>query len=1011
MLAGKYSLSRLRELEPRIAIDAATGAVLACKGARGLLFSSGGTIPDRGLFSLRVAGSKVRIGELDEEFVWERKAGEVFTLGAQAWRITEIGSEAVIVVPAASDPDIVPFWKGEARFRSPETSSRALALLDELGELDEEGGAAALVSGYGFSAAAAGACVRFVAAQKAAGSGLASLPLTRRLVLEEHVEAGSKGDWNRLVLHTLRGLAINEPLALALAAAIEEECGLPVQRLTDDDLILLVIPKVEGFDPVSAFMRSFRSFAKGDSLDRLVRASLEGSGIFGAQFRENAGRALLLPRGMPGKRTPLWMTRLRARKLFEAVRGRADFPVIVETWRSCLGDLFDLEGARALAAGVAEGRVEISAFSSRAPSPFAREALWKEIGENMYRGDELRWKASSSVSDRAIAEALRSARLRPRLDPGLVADFESRLKRLVPLWAPDGLMTLAEWARERVLIPVSELPAILASGGALLATALEDDPDCGGRLLRLTLPGAAEEVLVHAERARSLEADPVSHIAEWLRREAAVTPSRIASLFGVSGAELDGALDDLVEDGTVVADLLIEGSEAESVIDAQNLEILLRRARSAARPAVEARPPGDLARLVFSVQGLGSTAGLRRPAVGRAALEGALEALAGTAAPAALWEEELLPARVAGYRGADLDSVLASTPWQWFGLGKARISLSRVDDLELFLPRSRDSSQLLSEGGESLDFWAIRERAGLSSAEAARALWAEAWKGLVASDSFRDIREGVANGFGAALGGSPEAEERLPYGVPRRVPRALRERWRGGAPMSGTWFALELSDEGDTDESDVLDEASLDSARVRILASRYGLLCRDMLEREEKGMRWGDLFPAMRRLELAGELLAGRFFEGVEGPQFLDPAVFSAFAALGRDIEVAAAERGYGPVWINALDPAASALYAASERQTLLPPRLAANRICVDRGLVVAASTRSYRELALDLAADDQRLPAVLGLFRSARERDLRPEHRVIVDRINGEAAGHCSYSDALRAVGFEADRGRMVLW
>jgi ATP-dependent Lhr-like helicase len=1008
MLAGKYSGTRLRELEPRIAIDAATGTVVAGKGARGLLYSSGGTIPDRGLFSMRIAGSKTRIGELDEEFVWERRVGEAFTLGAQTWRITEIGSEAVLVVPASPDPDIVPFWKGEARFRSPEICERALALLDELGDLDAEGGAAFLAAGYGFSPAAAAACSRFVAAQKEAGFGRhfgrSSLPGARRLVLEINEEAGARSDSARLVLHTLRGRAINEPLALALSAAMEEDWGLPIRRVTDDDLILLSVPKVEGLDPASALVHAFCSLVEGDALDRLVRAGLEGSGLFGAQFRENAGRALLLPRGLPGRRTPLWMTRLRARRLFDAVRGSADFPIIVETWRSCLGDLFDLQGVKELAAGVVDGRVEISVFSSRAPSPFAREALWKETGENMYRGDELQGRASSSVSDGAIAEALRSASLRPRLAPGAVADFEARLKRLVPGWGPDDCLALAEWVRERVLIPASELPAILSSAGPALAAAFAADPDCGGRLIRLALPGAAEEVLVHAERAAAVAADPVSHIAEWLRREAVVAPARIASLFGVSGAELDDALGDLAEEGTIVIDLLVGGAEGASVVDAQNLEILLRRARAAARPAVAARRPEDLARFVFSVQGIGAHSPRRED--GRAAIDRALDALAGTAAPAALWESELLPARVSNYRCADLDAALASSPWQWFGAGKGRVSISRAGDLELFLPPragvSSSGSRLVPAGGESLDFWAIRERAGISSAELARALWAEAWKGLVASDSFQDLRDGIANGFGADL---PASENGAPaFGARRRVPRALRERWRTGAPASGRWFRLDLSDEADETEPDALDEASLGAARVRNLAARYGLLCRGILEREEAGLRWGELFPAMRRLELAGELLAGRFFEALEGPQFLDPAAFEAFQALD-----APAPRG--PVWVSSLDPAAAALYAAEERQALLPPRIAANRICVDGGFVVAASTRSYRDLELILSTDDPRLSAVIGLFRAVRERDARPERRVVVDRVNGEPAARSPFSESLREAGLEADRGRMVLW
>ncbi len=1018
MLAGKYEGTRIRELAPRLAIDAASGAVVAGKGARGLIYSSGGTIPDRGLYSMRVAGTKSKIGELDEEFVWERRVGEVFTLGAQAWRISEITSEAVLVVPAAPDPDIVPFWKGESRYRSPELSDRALGLLDELGDLDEEGGAALLAGRYGFSGDAACACARFVASQAAAGGGLKSLPGRRRVVLEDHVEAGAARDSRRLVLHTLRGLAVNEPLALALSAALEEECGLPTRKIADDDLILLSVPCVEGLDPAAALNRALRSLASGGRLEALVRSSLESSGVFGAQFRENAGRALLLPRGMPGKRTPLWMTRLRAKKLFEAVRGSEDFPIVVETWRSCLSDLFDLEGARALVEGISGGEIELSAFASRAPSPFAREALWKEIGDNMYRTDELGGRASSSVSDQVIGEALRSARFRPRIGAELLRAFDDRLKRLVPGWAPEDPFALAEWARERVLIPASELPRILESAGPVLAEAISADPSCGGRLVRLTLSGASEVVLVHVERVPELEADPLAHLAEWMRRETAVGPARIASLFGLGGEALGEALAELVEGGVLVGDFELEDASSApglpSFIDSQNLEILLRRARSAARPTVAARPPEDLARLVLALQGLGPAAS-ESPSVASpgAAIERALRALSGASAPAALWETELLPARVPRYRRAELDAAMASSPWQWFGAGKGLVSLALASDLELFLGCGgrRSASELLPEGGASLDFWSIRERSGLSSGAAARRLWAEAWKGLVASDSFRDLREGIANGFGEDLPEAPdrpaaEAEggAKIAYGAPRRVPRALRERWRGGAPMGGRWYRLDLEETEDGPEPDALDELGLDAARVRALAGRFGLLCRSMLEREAPGLRWAELFPAMRRLELSGELLSGRFFEGIEGPQFLDAEALPAFLALDRPDEPR-------PAWVNALDPAAAGLYAPSARPDSLPSRAATSRICVSSGRVIAVSTRSYRELSVSIEVSDPRLPAVLSLFGAARGRDAAPERRIALDSLNGEDAAGSRYRDALLEAGFEVDRRRVVLW
>ena len=1030
MLAGKYAGSRVRELEPRIALDAVTGTARAGKGARTLLYSSGGAIPDRGLYSMRVAGSKTKIGELDEEFVFERRVGEVFALGAQTWRIVEIGDEAVVVASAPPDPDIIPFWKGDPFFRSEEISSRALELLDRLGRAlasasgairgaGEEAAAAVLREEYRFSDSAARACAGFVAAQAAAGLGAPSLPGPRRLVLEVLGDSGSDRRSSRLVLHSLRGRGINEPLGLAVSAALEEELGLPVQRLDDDDLILFSMPRAEGVVPEAALLKALASLAGEGRLEAMLRSHLESSGVFGAQFRANASRALLLPKGGPGKRMPLWMSRIRAKRLYAAVRSCEDFPIVVETWRSCLSDLFDLEGTRDLIRRIAGGSVEVSVFRSRAPSPFAREAVWHEVSDNMYRTDELAARATSSVSDAVVAEALRSARLRPRVDPALLDDLEARLKRLVPGWGPEDAFGLAEWVKERVLVPVSELPSILAASAPSLAREFEADPSCGGRIVRRKLEGGSEEVLVHSERLPSLEADPAALLPEWLRREAAVSQERISSLFGLSGDELSGAIDRLVDSGAAVGDFVV-GDGGPRVIDAQNLEILLRRSRAAARPSVTPRPVSDLALLVGAVQGLGGRppAGSEggEPAPG-AGLRRAFVSLEGCPLPAGLWESEVLPLRVARYSPTGLDGFLASSPWQWFGCGKAQVSFAEIGDLELFLPPRRGSSSIVPEAGGSHGFWELRERSGLGSAHAARLLWSEAWKGLVASDSFRDVREGIASSFGLDLPdaeapgeNSGEARQGHPFGAPRRIPRALRERWRGGSPLSGSWFSLdlagdagELGEEGDADE-ELLDRMRLDSARVRIVAARYGLLCRSILEREVPALRWGELFPAMRRLELAGELLSGRFFEGIDGPQFLDPPALQLFLSLdslGQD----------RPLWVNALDPAASPLYAGTDRPAELPQRTATSRICLWGGEVIGVSSRSYRDLRLSLPPSDPRLIAALGLFTAAREREVLPERRVAVETVNGSPAASSPFAPGLESVGFEKDRGRMVLW
>ncbi len=1003
MLAGRYSSSRLRELEPRLSLDRGSAVVTARDGVRSLLYSSGGAIPDRGLYSLRVHGSRTRIGELDEEFVWERKVGDAFSFGAQAWRIVDIGSEAVEVVPLGREADFMPFWKAESRFRSPELATRCLELLDRLGPLGPEGAAAFLESGYHFSPEAALSLALFVDSQKTAGGGKASLPGSRLIVIEANADPARRGDAVRLLVHTLRGAAINETLALALAAAWEEEAGLPIQVLADDDSILALVPLVaeaEGGEPAAVAARLIAALSAPGRLEALLRSRLEGTGLFGAQFRENAGRALLLPRGLPGKRTPLWITRLRAKKLFEAVRGFSDFPVTVETWRSCLGDLLDLEGTRDLVSAVAEGRIGVSCFSSRSPSPFSREAVWKETNEFLYRGDALESRSSSSVSDQVVAEALRSSRLRPRLDPALVADFVGRLKRLVPGWSPESGLELAEWAKERVAIPVSELPGLLTLSPAL-AQAYEADPSCGGALLRMTLEGGSEALLVHAEFEQELRADPASLLPEWLRREGPVEPGRITELFGLDGARLDDLLDGLVEEGTIVVDVLLRGSEAEAVIDAQNLELLLRLGRKAARPRVEARPASDLLRLVSAVQGIGG--GRELPAV--------LESLAGYPAPVALWESEILDARVPGYREAELDALAARGRWQWFGAGREIVAFARAEDLGLFLESAGtqaggEGSRIIPEDSAGLDFWALRELSGGSAKEAALALWAEAWKGLVASDGPLALRQGLVNRFGAELGEpGPESELQAPvFGARRRIPRALRERWRGGAPVPGTWYRLDFEEEEGSEEADALEEAGLAAQRVRVLVGRYGMVCRSLLERELPALGWQLLFPALRRLELAGGLLAGRFFEGIDGPQFMGSEAFRIFMALDEE---APAE----PVWLNALDPAASAAWAASERDALLPARLGANRVCFHKGRAVAVSTRSHRALVLAMEPRDPVLAAVFAHFARSRSRPVRPERRIVFETVNAEGAATSPYAAALRDAGFEPDRGRMVLW
>jgi ATP-dependent helicase Lhr and Lhr-like helicase len=1035
MLAGKYAEarpgadaasdparsrgSRLRELEPRVYLDAASGTIRAREGVRPLLYSSGGSIPDRGHFALRVADSKAAIGELDEEFVWERKVGDAFTLGAQSWRIVSIGSEAVEVLPLGASDDFIPFWHAESRFRSPEVSSRLLGLLDRLGPLSVEEGACLLEAEYHFDGEAARVASSFVASQKAVSTSV--LPGSSTIALERYVDPSRKRDSVSFVLHTLRGGAINEPLGLLLAAACEESGGPAPEVLSSDDSILLVFDAASlGSDPEAALLSLLSGLSGGKRVEALLAKKIASTGLFGAQFRENAGRALLLRRGMPGKRVPLWVTRLKAKRLFDAVCDFDDFPITAETFRSCLTDSYDLPGLEELLADIASGRVALRSFRTSSPSPFARETFWRETGEHIYSGDGLSSQAKAAGGPSIVAEVLRSSRLRPRLDPQLVADFARKTKRLLPGWGPSDLFELAEWAKERVFIPVSELEELLASGGEELAAAYTRDPSAGGRLATRTLGGAGEPIVVHAERERELAADPGSLLPEWLRREGPVALSRVESLFGLSRDALCELVSRLEAEGLVATGFFVKGEEGEEsdeateIIDAENLEILLRLARKRARWAGEARPGRELFSLAARLQGLAAPGEGREgspasSAQRRERLAGALDSLSGFMLPPELWEEEILPARVPRYEGLDLDALLEAEPRLWFGGGKGRLGFCAPASLEaLGVGKAAGKEALISPNEPPLDFWGLKSRLALDSRQTALALWKAAFAGELSSFGFEAVRSGIVNRFGKELPevGLPEAgEESASFGAQRRIPRALKEGWRRGAPVAGRWFSLES--EEPQGEPDALDEAELGAERVRIVAARWGLVCRAVLAHELPCLSWSSLFPALRRMELRGELVYGRFFEGLEGPQFMSLPAFELFGRL---------EAARGPYWLNAMDPAVDALCAggnvrsdaSASGRLSLPIRAPGSRVAILDGRLAAVSTRNFASLEIAFPPDSiETREMAKGL---AEYRQRRPG-RIAIALINGEDASASAYAPSLEAVGFERDRKRMVLW
>ena len=452
MLAGRYADSRIRELNARLSIDRLDHTVAARPGARQDLYLSGGMIPDRGYFHLRLLESGGLIGELDEEFVWEASVGQTMTFGTQNWRIERITHNDVFVVPGSPTVREAPFYRAEELDRDFNFSEQIALFLEEADErLHDPTFRAELQADYGLNRDAAEELLGYLRRQRECTD---ALPHRHHLVIEHINSAPAGHPGSQVILHTGWGGAVNRPFAMALAAAWEERFGQQLEMFPADDMICLMLTG----DISGAELLSLVNSAR---LESLLRGKLEGSGFFGARFRECAGRALLLTRRKFNERMPLWVSRLRSKKLLDAVLAYPDFPILLEAWRTCLQDEFDLEALRALLAECESGAITWSECFRETPSPFAQSISWRQISKYMYQDDTPNGHTGSRLRADLLQEVVFSPGLRPALDPALVARFLAKRQRLAPGYAPSTPRDLLDWVKERLLIPLPEWQALL----------------------------------------------------------------------------------------------------------------------------------------------------------------------------------------------------------------------------------------------------------------------------------------------------------------------------------------------------------------------------------------------------------------------------------------------------------------------------------------------------------------------------------------------------------------------
>jgi ATP-dependent Lhr-like helicase len=974
MLTGRYAGARVRDLAPRLRFDRIRGTLEATKGAVFAFYNSGGTIPDRGYYQLRHADTGQAIGELDEEFVWEAHIGQVLSFGSQRWQIQRITHNDVLVRVAKPGTSAPPFWRAEAINRSFHFSQRIGEFLERCDARLEAGQAAGLeqllCSEHGFEASAAAELIEFLTRQREVTG--ASLPHRHHLLLED-VATGPGGyrgaDAERqLVLHTHWGARLNRPLALALQALWRERYDTVPEMHADNDAVIIQ-SKHEA--DVQALLQDLTAAG----LDALLRRELEGSGFFGARFRECAGRALLLTRRRFNQRVPLWMTRLNAKKLMSATKQFDDFPVMLETWRTCLADEFELDALKQVLDELAAGSITVTHVSTDAPSPFAAGLAWSQINRYMYADDTPERSDASALSEDLIRSAVHDEALRPRLDRAVIESFERKRQRLEPGYAPRSVEELADWLKERVLIIETEWYDLLGALDDGLDTSVDlqwlvrEDrrwavhTENAGHLLR--------ELLMQPDTASAFprlddSRDAAQLIREVLSFYGPLRMDELEALLPCATAHITSTLAVLVDENSLVSGPLVCDDESLYYCDTENLESLLRFQRAARRPSLEALPARALPNFLARWQGFGESAG-------SAEIESALDRLRGYATSPDVWLDELLSARFPGISPRTLDDRVANGELRWVGCGRELVTFAATTETDLVRDLPDPSlSTAFRDPAARYDFFQLAEqfaeqRAESSLSDANDALWASVWAGELSADTLAPLQRGRACRYQLPAAATPSN-------------RRVRARRGGLGGWPGAWYLLPY----ETQPPSALEELETAKERCRILLDRYGVLTRELANREGGVFAWKRLFRALRIMELGGEVTTGLFFEGLSGPQFATPA---AVRLLSSPLPPA----GF---WLNAMDPAApTGLGIDWDEPLALPQRRASNHLAFNLGRLIMVSERSGARLriASDLTADD------VQIITAWLAEQVRRVGRIRIEHINDAASAPSDILQQLR--------------
>ena len=1071
MLSGKYSSELAAELEPRMTWDRVNDRLAGTRASRMMAVISGGTIPDRGLYTVNLA-DRTRLGELDEEFVHESRVGDVFQLGSATWRIRAIEHDRVIVTPAPGAPARMPFWHGEFSTRSVPLSHRVGALRRELAAVavDDDTVNEGLEARYGMDAACAQSLRSYIAEQRAA-TGV--VPDDQTLVIEQfRDEMGAL----RIILHSVFGGRVNAPWGMALAQRVREALpGMEVQVQTTDDGIMLRLPNLGSTAPLSAFMHLSAEEAETRVMDEVGTTSL-----FGARFRMNAARALLLPRGSPRRRMPLWLQRLKALDLLDAVRRFPSFPILVETYREVLQDAFDMTALKDVLDAIGAGRIAIRTVETERASPFAASLQFGFVMDWLYGDDTPRAERQAALlsidrglldevmgtegADEGTREAIEQLLAERRgTAPGRQARTADELAMLLDragdltaeelrtrvadadgwLGAEDPMGELLDAGRA-VGIPFDgEWRLVLTESLGRYAAARAPETISRVRTRSSLFEQNAEDVIPPAMSSAVLEPRIARReiLARWLSLAGPVTVREVQARYGWPAEWIERRIGEWEENGKLVRGRFRREIEEPEWATRRVVELARNRALAALRKQIQAVDLSTFAAFLQRWQHLDP----REHLDGATGVSAILRQMTGLPRAPGAWERDIIPARLDRYEPAWLSQIASSGSIVWAGgsrpdpntvptlssvrffpRGEGAIWLDAEDEPAL-TPNAITVREALEKHGASFlaDIQAATQLSSLSVRDALRELSAAS---LVTNDTVEALREivrtrsvpGRSRGVGAHsvqdptrwLPASFEATPGRPvYSRPpsqRRLPKWRRPDLPGPqAAWAGRWSLLRTPGTWGTRP----DEEEHAEQIARQWLDRYAIVTRDWWRRERPPVGWRAIYRELKRLEYRGEVRRGYFVEGMSGAQFALPEAVERLRAQ-PDVDADA------PIIVmSAADPANPYTLALESiaRGSLVRPRGAGALLLTHRGLVIMNAEGRGRRISIASDASDADISAAAKLLGDYLTRTTPAGARTgrdpQIELVNGDAVGSSAHVDAIIDGGWRRATGGLVYY